>query len=105
MGCYRQEWVNTRLMGSNSLFAFGVWDFNFCITSRHGCINSRHLGGKWLVGCQLVVSKTTIPIRRPERFCWYFRLVSVLTKTSYPSPSAMFSKSPLRNSTSLFVGG
>src|SRR5438045_3136796 len=45
---------------------------------------------------QLVVSRTTLPIRRAGRFCWYFRLWSVLTKTSYPRRSAAFSKSPFR---------
>src|SRR5258706_10072090 len=41
---------------------------------------------------QLVVSRTTIPIRRAGKFCQYFRLWSVLTKTSYPPRSAAFSK-------------
>ena len=44
---------------------------------------------------QSVDSSTTTPTLHLDRFCWWGRLWSVVTRTSYPSCSARSSNSPL----------
>jgi len=44
---------------------------------------------------QLVVDITTIVIFRLDKFCWYWRFGSAVTKTSKPALSATDNNSPL----------